>query len=77
MAPKDFIYVVIEKSDEGGIATVEAYSSNDNAKAAKKEFESKGSSDVDIMKVELKSRVDATAPKAGKAKAYVHDLFGV
>ena len=67
MAPKDFIYVVYDKNEDGTISLIEAHASNDNAKAAANTLKSGGSSDVEVRKLELKSATDASSTKKGKA----------
>ena len=74
MASEDFVYVVYEKNEDGIIGLIEAHSSNDNAKAASKALKSKGSSNVEVKKLELKSSAEAAAPKV---KAYVSFHLGI
>ena len=77
MALKEFVFVVYDNTEDGDIKIIEAYSSNDNAKAAAKNLKSGGSSNVEVKKLELKSEVDATAAKKGKAKTCVHHHFAM
>ncbi|KAK3690811.1 hypothetical protein LTR37_018939 [Vermiconidia calcicola] len=61
MAPKEYVYVVYEKTEEGEINLVEAYPTNDAAKTAASALDS----GAEVHKLELKSE----APKAAKGKA--------
>ena len=66
MAPKDYVFVVYDKNEDGEITMVEAHATNDNAKTAAKGLKAKGSSNVEVKKLELKQEVEAPPAKKGK-----------
>ena len=70
MAPKEYVYLVCETAEDGDMNPVEAYRSNNDAKAAAKALESKKVNTVEVKKVELKSE----AAEASKYSLSCHLL---